>query len=225
MISLKVSDRWREAYPQAAAGLLAVSRAANPEGCPALEKAKEALEASLRSRFNDRAAIRSHPTVAAYAAYYKRFKKTYHVAHQVESIALKGKSIPRVAALVEAMFVAELKNMLLTAGHDLMAIQGPIRVEAARGDEEFLGLGGRQHRLKPGDMFMADDVGVISSVIYGPDERTRITPATTEAVFTVYAPPGIETQVVKTHLEDLAGYVRLISPEVEVESLEVHQAG
>jgi len=225
MISLVVSDHWRETYPQAAAGLLAVNRAASPKDCPALEKAKEALEASLRSRFNDRAAIRSHPTVAAYMAYYKKFKKTYHVAHQVESIALKGKSIPRVAALVEAMFIAELKNLLLTAGHDRQAVQGLIRVGVAAGGEEYLSLSGQPQQLKSGDMFMADDVGVISSVIYGPDERTRITPTTTEAVFTVYAPPGVGAGAVRDHLEDLAGYVRLISPEVEVESLEVHQAG
>jgi len=225
MISLVVSDRWREVYPGAAAGLLAVSRAINPKDCPTLEKAKETLETSLRSRLNDRAAIKSLPQVAAYNAYYKRFKKTYHVAHQVESIALKGKSIPRVAALVEAMFMAELKNLLLTAGHDRQAIQGLIRVDVAVGGEEYLSLSGRPQRLKSGDMFMADDVGVISSVIYGPDERTRITPTTTEAVFTVYAPPGVEAGAVRDHLEDLAGYVRLISSEVEVDSLEVHQAG
>ena len=225
MISLKVSDRWRETYPQAAAGLLAVRRAANPKDCPELNQPKKEVEETLKASFADREAIKSHPLVAAYNAYYKKFKKTYHLLNQVESIALKGKSIPRVAALVEAMFMAELKNLLLTAGHDRQAVQGLIRVDVAAGGEEYLSLSGRPQRLKAQDMFMADGEGVISSVLYGPDERTRITPTTTEAVFTVYAPPGVGAGAVRDHLEDLAGYVRLISPKVEVESLEVHQAG
>ena len=46
--------------------------------------------------------------IPAYNACYKGFKKTYHVQLQLESVALKGRSIPRVAALMEAMFMAEL---------------------------------------------------------------------------------------------------------------------
>jgi hypothetical protein len=36
-----------------------------------------------------------------------------------------------VAALVEAMFMAELENQLLTAGHDLAEVQGTIRLGIA----------------------------------------------------------------------------------------------
>jgi hypothetical protein len=42
-------------------------------------------------------------------------KKTYHIALQLEPVVLKGKSLPNVAALVEAMFTAELGDLLLTA--------------------------------------------------------------------------------------------------------------
>jgi len=44
-------------------------------------------------------------------------------------------------------------------------------------------------------MFIADGQGVISSIVYGPDRRTRITLATRNAVFTVYAPAGIGAPV------------------------------
>jgi hypothetical protein len=47
----------------------------------------------------------------AYVDYYRRHGKTYHVKAQRESIALKGKPIPARAALVEAMFMAELKSL------------------------------------------------------------------------------------------------------------------
>jgi len=48
---------------------------------------------------------------------------------QRESFALKGKPIARRAALAEAMFMAELKNLILTAGHDIDAIVPPVRVD------------------------------------------------------------------------------------------------
>ncbi len=65
------------------------------------------------------AALPGWGPLPAYASYYRAFDKTYHVLGQLKSVAVKGKAIPSVAALVEAMFIAELHNGLLTAGHDL----------------------------------------------------------------------------------------------------------
>jgi DNA/RNA-binding domain of Phe-tRNA-synthetase-like protein len=221
-----VSEAWKTAYPGATVGILAMRDVANPKHHTGLNQRKEALEHELRSRFADydRAALRSLPQLQAYHAYYKRFKKTYHVQLQLESIVLKGKSIPRVAALVEAMFMAELKNLLLTAGHDLEAVQKPVGINVAEGSESYTRLGGREQGLKSGDMMIADAQGVISSVLYGPDDRTRITPETGRVLFTVYAPPGIGEEAVRQHLEDIRAYVLLIAPEAEVEALEVYGA-
>ena len=182
--------------------------------------------AYLRSRFSDhdRAALKALPTIQAYDAYYKRFKKTYHVLLQLESVALKGKPIPSVAALVEAMFMAELKNLLLTAGHDLEAIQTPVRLDVSDGSERYVRINGQEQVLKPGDMMIADAKGVISSVLYGPDQRTQITSDTQQVFFTVYAPAGIGEQTVRQHLHDIEANIMLVAPEAEVMSLEVYVA-
>ncbi|MBF8281343.1 MAG: hypothetical protein HW378_258, partial [Anaerolineales bacterium] len=115
---LIVSEAWQTNYPGASQGILVMRNVANPEHHPALEKLKTELEEQLRARFAgyDKAALTALPSVQPYVAYYGQFKKTYHVLLQLESVALKGKPLPRVAALVEAMFMAELKNQLLTAG-------------------------------------------------------------------------------------------------------------
>lgn len=224
---LIVTDAWKTAYPGAAAGALLMHGVANPERHPALEERKASLEETLRARFggSSRAAIVALPSIAPYVAYYARFKKTYHVLLQLESVALKGKSLPSVAALVEVMFMSELQNHLLTAVHDWAAVDGAVRLEVASGDENYTLLNGQEQTLKSGDMFMADAQGVISSVIYGPDARTRITPATTSALFTVYAPPGIDAAAVEGHLRDIAAYARLIAPEAEIATLAVYRAG
>ena len=219
-----VSETWKTTYPGAAVGILAMRNISNPERHAALDKRKEELENQLRTRFSDfdRAALKALPTFQAYNAYYKRFKKTYHVRLQLESVLFKGKSLPRVAALVEAMFMAELKNMLLTAGHDLEALQMPVKIDVADGSEHYVRLNGQEQQLKPGDMMITDTQGILSSVIYGPDSRTRITSETRQVFFTVYVPPGIEEQTVYKHLEDIQAYVLLFAPEAEVELLKVY---
>src|SRR5688572_30341517 len=134
----EVTSKWRSTYPEAHAGVLVMRAVSNPVHHPVLESQKAALEQELRKQFSgqDRAAIASHPTLRAYAEYYRRFKKTYHIQLQLESIVLKGKSIPTVAGLVEAMFMAEMKDMLLTAGHDLDALQLPLSLDVATGTEQ-----------------------------------------------------------------------------------------
>jgi DNA/RNA-binding domain of Phe-tRNA-synthetase-like protein len=208
---------WRAAYPGAHAGVLVMRGLANPVQHAGLEADKAALEQRLRERYagQDRAALARLPVLQAYAAYYKGFKKTYHVQHQLESVALKGRPLPAVAALVEAMFMAELEHLLLTAGHDLDVLALPVRLDVARGGEGYVTLRGEAAALKPGDMFMADAQGIVSSILYGPDQRTAITPATRAAMFTVYAPPGIEAEAVRAHLRALEANVRVIGPEAE----------
>ena len=219
-----VSEAWKAAYPGAAVGVLVMRKVVNPEGHAALDKRKEELENQLRVRFSeyDRAMLKALPTIQAYNAYYKRYKKTYHVQLQLESVVLKGRSIPRMAALVEAMFMAELKNLLLTAGHDLEAVQKPVRLDVAEGSERYIRLNGQEQELKPGDMMIADAEGVISCVLYGPDRRTRITPETRQVLFTVYAPAGIGEQAVYDHLQDIQANVLLVAPEANTELLEVY---
>jgi len=223
---LIVSEAWKATYPGAAQGLLVMRNVANLEHHPKLEKRKAELEEQLRARFAgyDKAALTTLPSVQPYVAYYGQFKKTYHVLLQLESVALKGKPLPRVAALVEAMFMAELKNQLLTAGHDLEALREPLRLDVATGDERYTLLNGKEETLKAGDMFIADAEGVTSSILYGPDYRTRITPDTHTALFTVYAPPRIEPAAVRQHLEDIRAYVMLIAPEAAVEVRKVYGA-
>ena len=221
-----VSDEWKATYPGAAVGILAMRGVSNPDRHSALDEWKEELEHQLRSKYSgfDRAALKALPTIQAYNGYYKLFKKTYHVQLQLESVVNKGKSIPHVATLVEAMFMAELKNLLLTAGHDSDVLQAPLGIDVADGSEIYTRINGKEQTLKMGDMMIADAQGVISSVLYGPDHRTRITSNTKGAAFTVYAPPGIGEKAVYEHLQDIRSNVSIVTPEAEVELMYVYCA-
>jgi DNA/RNA-binding domain of Phe-tRNA-synthetase-like protein len=218
-----VSEAFQRVYPGAYAGALVMQGVTNPDFHAELDQRRAELEKQLRERYAglDRAALKQIATIQAYNAYYARFDKSYHVQLQLESVLLKGRSVGRGAALVQAMFMAEIQNLLLTAGHDLETIQMPVTVNVATGDESYTLLRGQEQVLKPGDMFMSDGKGIISSVLYGPDSRTQITASTASVLFTVYAPVGVGAPAVRKHLQDLGALVQLVSPAAQVHTLEV----
>ncbi len=222
----QLSGRWKKLYPSAHVGVLVLRDAINLPHHAELEKRKAALEEELRSRFagQDRVALLSHPVLQTYDAYYRQFKKTYHVQLQLESILFKGKSIPSVTALVEAMFMAELDSLLLTAGHDLNALHLPLTLDAAQGTESYTLLRGEPQTPKAGDMLIRDGEGIISSIIYGPDQRTQITAQTRNLIFTTYAPVGISEEVVLNHLNGIKQNILLIAPNAKAEMIKVFNA-
>jgi DNA/RNA-binding domain of Phe-tRNA-synthetase-like protein len=219
MISL--SKKWQEEGAGAIVGLLCVQNAPNLKDHPALQAARIALEKELRDNFeeSDRVKLRDLPVYSAYNAFYKRFKKTYHVQLQLESVLFKGKSILSPSALVGAMFMAELRTGLLTAAHDLAALELPLIADIALGNETYERLDGTHQTLKAGDLYIRDGQGILSSVIYGPDHRTRIQPVTSQAVYTTYGPPGISPGQVREELEILEGYIRFFAPDCIREEL------
>ena len=212
------TDAWRKTFPGAFVAALAMQNVANPATNDALDAAKRALEADLAAKWagKSRADIRADPVLAIYDAYYKRFGQNYHVQMQVESVALKSKPIPSRAALVEAMFMVELATGLLTAVHDLDALDGAVVADVATGEETYTRYDGVEERCKPGDMFIRDGIGVLTSVIQGPTAHARAMPETTNALFYLYALPGIPEALVNDHLDLIERHVRLIAPNATV---------
>ena len=218
---LELSEGFRKTYPGTGVGLLAIRGVANPADCPPLDRVKAALEEELKVKYADKAAIKADPVIGVYRNYYKRFKSTYHVLNQVHSVAHQGRSIPKVAALVEAMFAAELKNMVLTSGHDLCSLEPPLVMDVAGEGVGFTMLSGREASVKAGDILFRDAAGPAGSVIHGPDQRTMIRPETRDVVFLAWGVPDLDPGIIEKHLEDMAGYIRIIAPGCRIEKSEV----
>ena len=86
-------------------------------------------------------------------------------------------------------------------------------------------MNGSEQALRAGDMMMVDGEGIVSTVVYGPDRRTRITPETREVLFAVYAPAGVGESSVRDHLADIRANVLLVAPEAETGPLATRAAG
>lgn len=214
---IKVSPNWQLSHPGSAFALLAMRNTLSQSTSQLLEKKRANLEIQLRERYQgfNRTNFLQVPELGAYSTYYKRFKKTYHLLLQLESVSKKGKPILTGVPLVQAMFMAELKSLLLTAGHDLDQIQGSIILDSANGDEVYTVLRGDEVTCKFGDMVTSDSQGVFCSVIYGQDQRTRITQLTNNVLYVVYVPVGIPAEAIENHLTDLEENVHLITPQAE----------
>ena len=226
MRTFAVSDRWKQRWPGAVAACMVVDNVTNPADPPALNVRLTDIERDLRDRFAgfDRAALRATPPFDAYDRYYKTFGQNYHVLHQVESVALKGKPIPRRAALVEAAFAEELRGGLLTAMHDAGTIGPEILTDVATGSEMVTLYNGKPIVLDQDDMFMRDEHGILTSVIRGPAAYGLVTPETTSVAVCVYAPTGVGADLVTRHLEAIAANMCLVAAGAMIAFLEVTEA-
>jgi tryptophanyl-tRNA synthetase len=200
-MNVRLSKEFKQVYPKLKIGILEVRGIANRKRAPELDKRKREAEKELRKRY---ASAKEIPLIQEYGAFYKQFKKTYPVEFQVQGI-LDGNEASSESAIVEAMFLAELKNMFLTAGHDLDTIEGPLQTMLATGSEEYMSIGGKTLQLRQNDIVTADEKGIVSSVLLGPDRRTRITEQTTNCLFFSYFPYGAEDETIERHFADILG--------------------
>jgi DNA/RNA-binding domain of Phe-tRNA-synthetase-like protein len=73
-------------------------------------------------------------------------------------------------------------------------------------------MNGSVKALRAGDMLMRDAGGVCCTVIYGQDNRSPISKATTHALYVAYAPAGVAADRVALQLQKIEAHVRLFAP-------------
>lgn len=213
---------WQK-YPSTTFGTMIMKGVTQKDPTPDFIRAKLELETTICKRFSgmDRKEMRSLFPFMHYHEYYKKFKKTYHVLHQCESIATGSRTLPAGAPLVQAMFMAEIKNQLLTAGYDCKNLAGPFQVGLADGTSSFVGMGQKECRPPEGDILFSSEHTLLGSIICGPDHDHRLQATTTDVLFAVYGVPGIAADRIEHHFEDIKNLVRLIDPRAEVDGLSV----
>ena len=215
MLPISPTDAWRAAHPEARIGLLELSGVDNTHSSVDLDAKKRETEKRLRERYKgfNRSDFLALPVMAAYERYYKRFNKTYHVQLQLESIVLKGKSLPSVSPLVDANFVAEVETLVLTAGHDAAKLEAPVSVDVSREGDRITQMTGGTKPIRAGDMVMRDAGGVSCSILYGQDERSPISPATSHVLYVAYAPAGVPVDAIEEQLRRIEENIRLFCPQ------------
>jgi len=210
--SIELTPDFSKIFPAATVGILVLDNITYQNESSKLNALKGEIISSLHKQFPGLDSLKAHPVIQAYSRYYKKFNKSYHVLGQLRSVIFEDRPLTSASPLVEAIFTAELKNMLLTAFHDLETISLPLKISISSGEETYITLNGDEKRLKIRDMMVSDREGVISSVIYGPDKRTQVTRSTSSILIVVYAPDGISRESINSHFDDIKKMIRSVSP-------------
>ena len=221
---IKISPSVKSTFPESKFGMMIVKGLCSPIERAVMDNiiATEIEQMKSNNSGYERKPAMTKEPLCHYAAYYKRYNKTYHVLGQLESVLLKGKSIPPVGIPVEAMFLAEVKNLLLTAGHDLEMIEGDLTVNIATEPLNYRGISGKEQQLLKNDLYLSDEKGILSSIMTGPDYRTRITESTQNALYFVYGVEGVTGPLILSHLKTISSYLLQAIPGVEVQSITVY---
>jgi DNA/RNA-binding domain of Phe-tRNA-synthetase-like protein len=219
MLSISATDDWRTSHPGAIIGLLQLSGVGGVRSSPELDARKREVESRLRQQFQGftRKDFLALPILSAYDRYYNRFDKTYHVQLQLESIVLKGKSLPAVSPLVDANFMAEVETLLLSAGHDAAKLVEPVVMDVSREGESMTQMNGTPKVIRTGDMIMRDAEGLACSILYGQDNRSPISQETSHVLYVTYSPPGVPAESVEGHLRRIEANIRLFAKSAVLE--------
>ncbi|EQF22957.1 B3/4 domain protein [Clostridioides difficile CD160] len=220
---LEISSKVKEIYPNIKFGVMVINITysnPNKENFLFLKNSITENIIEQHPEYNRKEKIKTEP-ISSYIKYYKKFKKTYPVLLQLESLLLKSKGIPDAGITVESMFLAELKNLLLTAGHDFDKIELPLRIDIANGSEHFYGIGGKEQVLTKYDLFLSDNIGILSSILNGPDNRTSITKDTKNIMYFVYGADRISEKQIQDHLNDIKDYISSAFSDLKVSSINI----
>jgi DNA/RNA-binding domain of Phe-tRNA-synthetase-like protein len=143
----------------------------------------------------------THPAIAPWRHAYQTFGvKPSKYRSSIESLlrAARAQRIRGVNPLVDLYNTVSLIHLQPCGGEDLAAVRGDIRLELASGGEHFVPLGAQEAEPpQPGEVIYRDDAGVICRCWnWREADRTKLTPATTDAFLCIEAlPPNGEPQL------------------------------
>jgi DNA/RNA-binding domain of Phe-tRNA-synthetase-like protein len=164
------------------------------------------------------------PQVADWRDAYRAFgAKPQRTRPSVEALLrrLDG-GLPRIDRLTDAYNAVSIAHLVPLGGEDLDQYQGGARLVRAAGDEEFGTVANDEPAIehpKPGEVIWRDDVGVTCRQWnWRQCTRTRITPATTSAVFIIDGLAALGPDGLTAAGDDLASSLIRLSPQVAVAS-------
>lgn len=198
-------------------GVLEVSYPENGFDQDALHTLIERELAALRERYADydrKAIFGGNP----YFRFFRKFKKTYPVMQQFETVMFKGRPFPEDDPVTAVPFLLELTTFVLSGTHDIDRIDGSLTIFTPDAKLPFDGMRGDSTHTYPNDICGRDDTGIIFSMIAGADNRTCVHPDSRHVFYPVFGTPDTAPALIEDALETLAGFVRTICPGAKTES-------
>jgi DNA/RNA-binding domain of Phe-tRNA-synthetase-like protein len=164
------------------------------------------------------------PEVADWRAAYRAFgAKPQRTRPSVEALLRRlDAGLPRIDRLTDAYNAVSIANLVPVGGEDLDQYQGPARLVRAAGDEDFDTVAHGEPAVehpKPGEVIWRDDAGVTCRQWnWRQCTRTRMTLATTSAVFIIDGLAALGPKGLAAAGDDLTSSLILLSPQAAIAS-------
>lgn len=152
-----------------------------------------------------------------YYRFFKKFKKTYPVLLQYESIIFKKREFPKNNPIIAVPFLLELTTLCLSGTHDIKKIDGPLYFYLSHDKTPFLGMRGEAHAY-PNDVCAKDNQGIILSEIAGADARTCANSESRHVFYPIFGAPDINNEIIEEYINKLISYIKVLSPDAKIES-------
>jgi DNA/RNA-binding domain of Phe-tRNA-synthetase-like protein len=164
------------------------------------------------------------PQVADWRAAYRAFgAKPQRTRPSVEALLRPlDAGLPRIDRITDAYNAVSIANLVPVGGEDLDQYQGPARLVRAAGDEDFDTVAHGEPAAghpKPGEVIWRDDAGVTCRQWnWRQCTRTRMTQATTNAVFIIDGLAALGPNGLATAANDLVSSLVRLSPQAAIAS-------
>lgn len=116
---------------------------------------------------------------------------------------LKEKPIGNINNVVNEYMALELLYDLSFAAYDLDTIIGDVKIDVARGGEEIICIGEEKTVAVPNDLIISDDNGLFYSFSQGYRDTSKITTQTSNVLFQIDAPEGVNKAEVEKGIQEL----------------------
>ncbi len=153
-----------------------------------------------------------------YFRFFKKFKKTYPVMQQFESVMFKGRPFPEDDPVMGVPFLLELTTFILSGTHDIDRMDGPLTIFTPSEKLPFSGMRSASTHTYPHDICGRDNSGIIFSMIAGADDRTCIHPDSRHVFYPVFGTPDTSAESIADAVKRLEFFVKILAPNAEMES-------
>jgi DNA/RNA-binding domain of Phe-tRNA-synthetase-like protein len=214
MPALRVTPDLFDLFPDTILGVVVVHGIDNTGEDDAIVEGLRREEERVRERLAG-VQIAEHPHLAPWREAYRKFgARPKDYPSSIENLVrrvLKGQSLPRINPLVDLYNTISLRHLVPAGGEDLDRIEGDVRLAIATDGEAPVRLLGEPEARPPkaGEVIYKDDLGAICRRWNWKEaDRTKLTPATRNAVLVIEGLPPVGRDLVTRAAEELAELVR-----------------
>ena len=118
---------------------------------------------------------------------------------------LRGKSLPNINNVVDAMNVISAKTLISMSTFDLDKLSPPLKLVPAEGGEKFIDISGKEFTFTKNFPKLVDSKGkIVAAVPFRDGRDTRITESTKNVFLLAYAPSTVEEYIIKKATKEAA---------------------